>query len=229
VGRRFRRGDSGAWVRVIGVAEDQRGVYMNWTGTTLEPRQLIYVADAQVAAQQMHLLVRAHQVTPGLAHDVRQSVERVDPTQSVTRVRLLADQFAIPRVERQWIALILGSGAAVAVLLAMIGVFGLVSYYTAARLPELALRVALGAPARTLAWLVARGTLRSVAIGVAVASLLLWIVQRFVQRFAYETSALSPTVLAAVALLVATVATVALVVPLRRVRRLSPQELLRAD
>ena len=153
----------------------------------------------------------------------------VDAAQPVTHVRVLADLFRWKIVERKWLAIVLGSGAVVTMLLAMTGVFGLVSYYTAVRLPELALRVALGAPTRAVALLVARSTLRSVAIGVAVGALFFGFAQRFVERFAYQTSVFAPSVLGGIVLLVLLVAAMALVGPLRRVRRIAPQELLRAE
>lgn len=82
---------------------------------------------------------------------------------------------------------------------------------------------------RVVVWLVARRTLRSVAVGLACGSLLLGIMQDGIARFAYDTSVWHPLVLAIICGLVAIVAAAALLVPLRRVRRLSPQQLLRAE
>ncbi|HEX3160486.1 MAG TPA: ABC transporter permease, partial [Gemmatimonadaceae bacterium] len=230
VGHRFRRGLTGPWVRVIGVVEDEIGIYEDWGGTTVEPHQHIYLSAAQAAPQPMTLYVRARQAaTPALLEHVRRTVAGVDAAQPVTHVRVLADLFRRKRVERKWLAIVLGSGALVTMLLAMTGVVGLVSYYTAVRLPELALRVALGAPTRAVVWLVARGTLQSVGVGVVVGALFFGFAQRFVERFAYETSVFAPAVLGGIVLLVLVVAAMALVGPLRRVRRIAPQELLRID
>ena len=227
LGRRYRRGAEGPWLRVVGVVGDQTGIWGDWTGTTAAPDPRVYVSERQATTSAVELHVRVRQATPELLRDVRRAVERVDLTQGVGRVRPLADEFAQSRVERRWIAAVLGGGALVTVLLSTMGVVGLVSYYTAARLPELALRVALGAPARRVAWLVARGTLRSVAIGIALGALALTVVEDGVRRFLYETSIGDPVVLALVALTTLVVAAAALVVPLRRLRRMSPQELLR--
>ncbi|MHB1222645.1 MAG: ABC transporter permease [Gemmatimonadaceae bacterium] len=229
IGRRFRRGTVGPWTRVVGVVEDEVGIYEDWGGTTAQPHLYVYRSDRQIPAQGMTFLVRAGRMTSDLPRDLRQVVEQVDATQSVTEIRTRAEIFAQPRLERKWLAIVLGSGAVVTVLLAMTGVFGLVSYYTTARLPELALRVALGAPTRTVVWLVTRGTLRSLSIGVLVGALFLSWVQRFVERFAFATSAFDPMVLGVVVLLVLTVAAMAVTVPLRRVQRLAPQELLRPE
>jgi len=229
LGRQFRRGTTGEWTRVIGIAEDDIGIYAERWGTSAEPNQRIYYSDRQVEAQGMTFHVRLRHVTPEAIHAVRSAIEQVDPAQAIGRVRTLAEQFAQPRLERQWLAIIIGSGAVTTVLLAMMGVFGLVTYYTTARLPELALRLTWGAQPRAAAWLVARRTLRSVAIGVGVAVLLLTFVQRFVERFAFETSAYDPLVLGGVALLVGLVALTSLLVPLRRLQRMSPHELLRIE
>ena len=229
IGRHFRRGTVGPWTRVIGVVEDELGIYQDWGGTTAQPHLYVYRSDRQIPAQQMTIIVRARQLTPEFLRDLRLAVEQVDPTQSVTKVRTRAEIFAQPQMQRKWLAIVLGSGAVVTMLLAMTGVFGLVSYYTTARLPELALRVALGAPTRTVVWLVTRGTLRSLVIGVFVGSLFLAWIQRFVERFAFATSAFDPMVLGVVVLLVLTVAAMALIVPLRRLHRLAPQELLRPE
>lgn len=229
VGRRFRRGAEGPWIRVVGVVGDQTSIWEDWDGTEAEAESLIYLSDQQAIAQGMQLYLRVHQLTPAVAHALRGTVERVDLTQPVARARRLADELAMHRVQRHWIAVVLGSGAVTAVLLAMTGVVGLVSYYTTARLPELALRVALGAPLRRVVWLVSQGTLRSVAIGLVCGSLTLATIQKGLQRFAFGTSTFAPLTLVLIAAAVLLVALVALLVPLRRLQRLSPQELLRSE
>lgn len=229
VGRRFRRGTEGPWVRVIGVVEDDRGIYEDWGGTTLEPNPTIYLSERQAVGQRMTFRIRTATITPALLHDVRATVASMDPSQSVGRVRPLTDAFRATVVERRWMAIVLGSGAMVAVLLALTGTFGLVTYYTTARLREMALRVALGAPVGAVVWLVARRTLRSVGVGLGFGSLTLGFMQGGMKRFAYETSLRDPSVLALIAAMVGIVAAAAILVPLRRVRRLAPQELLRAE
>lgn len=229
VGRRFRVGAGGPWMSVIGIVGDQMGIWSDWNGTTAEADPIIYVSDQQAVATNVAFYARARQVTPGLVSDVRSAVERVDATQPVARARFLAEEFSLARVERKWIALVLGSGALAAVLLSIIGVVGLVSYYTTARLPELALRIALGAPLRRVVWLVARKTLHSVGFGLAGGALTLAIVQKGISRFTYDTSTTAPLTLALIALAVILVALVALAVPLSRLRRLSPQQLLRVE
>lgn len=229
VGRRFRRGANGPWVRVVGVVGDETMIWEDWSGTTAEPAVKIYYLDEQATPGGMSFYVRARQPSAAFAQTVRAAVEAVDLTQPVAEARLLADAFAIPRVQRQWIAVVLASGAVAAVLLAITGVVGLVSYYTAARLPELALRMALGAPLRAEAWLVAEGTLRSIMIGLACGALTLTIIQDGVRRFTFETSTSTPTVLLLIAVVVLTVAAVAIAVPLRRLARLSPHEVLRLE
>jgi predicted permease len=229
LGRRFRRGTTGTWVRVIGVVEDDRGIYEDWGGTTVERQPKIYLSERQAVGQLMTLQARVGTITPALLHDVRATVAGVDPSQSVEHVRPLIDIFRGTVVERRWMAIVLGSGVVVAVLLAAIGTFGLVTYYTTARLRELALRVALGAPVAAVVWLVARRTLRSVAVGLGVGALTLGVMERGVERFAYGTSVWDPPALALIAVLVAIVAAAAMLVPLRRVRGLAPQELLRAE
>ncbi len=229
VGRRFRVGAGGPWMTVIAVVDDQMGIWADWNGTTAEPDPIIYVSDQQVVATNVAFYARATQVTPNFVSDVRSAVERVDATQPVARARFLADEFSLARVERKWIAVVLGSGAIAAVLLSIIGVVGLVSYYTTARLPELALRIALGAPLSRVVWLVAQKTLHSVGFGLVGGALTLAIVQRGISRFTYDTSTTAPVTLALIALVVILVALVALAVPLSRLRHLSPQQLLRTE
>jgi predicted permease len=229
VGRRFRHGADGEWVTVIGVVGDRTGIWSEWTGTTAGPDPIVYVSDQQAVAINVSFYARAVQVTPSFIGDVRSAVERVDATQPVARARLLAEEFSSARIERQWIAVVLGSGAVAAVLLSIIGVVGLVSYYTTARLPELALRIALGAPLRRVVWLVARNTLRSVGFGLLGGALTLAFVQDGIRRFTYDTSTTAPVTLLLIAGVVMLVALVALAVPLSRLRRLSPQQLLRAE
>ena len=230
VGRRFATSESAPWIRVIGVVQNEEGIFADWRGTTFEPHKTIHLSDAQASMSFMEIHVRADSVTPGLMASVERGVAGVDPTRAVFPAQQLGHGLAVERSVRKWFALILGSGVVAALLMAIMGVYGVVTYYTNVRLRELALRVALGSQRRAAALLVARDTLRSVARGCVFGLAFLLVCARpFIARFEYEASMFSPLSLLCVALLVLTVAGCALAPPMFRLRSTSPHELLRPE
>jgi ABC-type antimicrobial peptide transport system permease subunit len=124
---------------------------------------------------------------------------------------------------------LLGAFAALAVLLASVGLYGVLSYAVSQRSRELGLRMALGATtASVMRMVVGRGLILTAA-GLLVGATLAWAGTRAMQSVLYGVSAADPATYAAVAALLGTVALLASYLPARRAARLDPSEVLRAE
>jgi putative ABC transport system permease protein len=144
-------------------------------------------------------------------------------------IRPMAEYVSLDVATPRFLALILGGFAATALLLALLGIYGVVAYAVAQRTREIGIRMALGARPRTLlASIVADGlalTVTGVAAGLALALAL----SRLLEGVLYGVRGFDPTTLAAVAALVAGAALVASYLPARRAARLDPSRTLRAN
>jgi putative ABC transport system permease protein len=122
---------------------------------------------------------------------------------------------------------LLGVFAIMALVLAVIGVFGVLSYTVSQRRTEMAIRFALGAQAQSVLLLVLRQGMRHVAIGIAVGLVVCVPLARYIQGLLFNVRPADPMTLASVAALLALVAGVAVYVPCRRATRVDPVMMLR--
>ena len=158
----------GAWLNppreVVGVVADTKTVQL-----TKPPRPTIYVPAAQAwwYQQGMSWVVRAD-LTPGLAAEVRRAVAQVDSRQTVTLMQTMEDIVAATTADSRFDAWLFGSFAGLALLLASIGVYGLLSFSVAGRTAEFGTRMALGATRGDVSRLVLKQGLALIAAGLAV-------------------------------------------------------------
>jgi putative ABC transport system permease protein len=227
VGRRLRRGGRNPWISIVGVVNDiRRGgkaepitpqVYLPAAETELYP---VKVAD---------LAVRTSVAPRQLVNAIQSQVWALDKDQPVTNVRTLEEIIDASVAQRRFQTLLLVVFAAVAVGLAMIGIFGVLSYSVNQRTSELGLRMALGAAPSSIVGLVLKqaGTLTAagVLIGLAGAFGLTKYVQSLlfgIERTDWETYAAAVALLAAVALGAA-------LIPARRGSKVDPIVALRYE
>jgi predicted permease len=126
-------------------------------------------------------------------------------------------------------AAMFGAFGGVSLVLAMVGLYSMLAYDVAQRRQELGLRVALGATARDLAWMVVGAGTRIVSLGAGVGLAIAWSAGGVIQPLLFQTSAHDPRVIAVVVLSLLTVTWLAAVAPLRRAWRIDPMTALRAD
>jgi predicted permease len=193
------------------------------------PRPTLYIPYAHRARPGMTLVLRGEGEPLQLAGPVRAALRGLDPAQPMFAIRPMAEYVSLDVATPRFLALILGGFAATALLLALLGIYGVVAYAVAQRTREIGIRMALGARPRTLlASIVADGlalTVTGVAAGLALALAL----SRLLEGVLYGVRGFDPTTLAAVAALVAGAALVASYLPARRAARLDPSRTLRAN
>jgi ABC-type antimicrobial peptide transport system permease subunit len=160
---------------------------------------------------------------------VAAAIRTVDGMQPVGNVRWLDDVVARSLSTRRFNLLLLGGFAVIAIALAAIGVYGLLTQLVAGRRAEIGLRMVLGAEPRGVVRLITRGMLSFVAVGILLGLGGAWLGSRAVARFVFGVSATDPMLYAGASALVLVLATTASLIPIRRAMRIDPITVLRSE
>ena len=160
---------------------------------------------------------------------IRNAVRGVDADLALYDIGLLAEQLGGAWAKQRFTSAVLAAFGALALLLAATGVFGVVASLVSERTREIGIRVALGATSADVVRLVVRQGMRLPAIGLIVGALLAIPASRTLRGLLYGVSPSDPRVLIGVALLLASVAFAATLIPARRATRVDPRIAMRAD
>jgi predicted permease len=216
----------GANRSVVGVVENER-----IHGVATEPPPAVYLPLGQVpsASGSHSLLVRATGDPVALAPVVRRVVRELDPALPLFGVEPLERTLANSVGQRRFTMMVLGLFAAVALLLAAVGVHGVLSYTVAQRTREIGIRMALGADLTQVRRLVMRQGAVVVAGGLALGLLGALVARGVLATLLYGVGTSDPATFAGVALVLGLVATLATYLPARRATRVDPMTALRTE
>ena len=210
--------------QIVGVVGDVRHY-----GLAEEPPIEIYRPAYQAYWPFFTLVVRGSVDPMQLANSVRQAVWSVDKDQPIESVRtmeqLAGDSVALPRASMVLLAIFAG----VAVLLAALGIYSVVSYTVTQRTQEIGLRMALGAQRRDVLRLVAGEAMLIALIGVGLGLTGAWLLTRFLASLLYGVRPTDPETFAAVSVLLTAVALFASYIPARRATKVDPMVALRYE
>jgi putative ABC transport system permease protein len=221
---RFYAFPESAWT-IVGVVGDVKTGRLD-----AEAPPTIYYPHLQGAQNRMSIVARTVGDPAALAGAVRREVRALDPTVPVYQVRTMEEQVArSPAVFARRLPLrLVGAFAATALALAVVGIYGLVTYTVAQRTQELGIRIALGAQRRNILTLVVREGALLAAVGVSIGLVVALWATRMLGSLLYGVGAADPLTYVAVAVLLGGVALVASYVPARRAARIDPMVALRA-
>ena len=213
-----------AGFEIVGVVADTR----HGSLSAAPPPQL-YVPIAQRPGLGVSIVLRTTGAPDALAAAVHREVRALDGSLPLSRVSsfqtLLDDGVARPRVT----ALLLGVFAALALVLAMVGIYGVIAYGVAQRTHEFGIRMALGAARGDVVRSVLWHAMRLAGIGIAVGLAAAFGLSRFLESLLYQVSASDPLTYLGLAAVVAMVALAAAYIPARRATRVMPMLALRGD
>jgi putative ABC transport system permease protein len=213
------------WVTIVGVAADARN-----NGLTQPVRPEIFTpVRQQTAWNQLFMLIRTDGSPAALMPAARQAISSLDAEQPAYLIQTLDDATAASTFQQRIAALLVGIFAGVAVLLAAIGIYGVMSYAVSARTQEMGVRLALGAQRGDVLWLVLGQVLRLSAVGLTLGIAILLIAGRLLERLLFEVRASDPLTIGLVTLVLATVAVVAAWAPASRASRVDPIQALRYE
>ncbi|HET7424573.1 MAG TPA: ADOP family duplicated permease, partial [Gemmatimonadales bacterium] len=228
IGSRITFGDpadsTSDWLTVVGVVGDVRQ-----DGAVSPAYPQIYVPFAQLSNRSIVVALRTGRAPLALVAPLKQVLAGVDPNLALSQVSTMeqrvAGTLARPRVN----ALLLAAFAATALVLAALGIYGVIAYSVVQRTRELGIRVALGASADVVLGMVMRQGLSPVLIGLAIGLGVASVGSRVLRSLLYGVTATDPATYVAVAAFLAVVAVAASYVPARRAARSDPVKALRAE
>ncbi|MCA1585154.1 MAG: ABC transporter permease [Acidobacteria bacterium] len=209
---------------VVGIVGD-----ITMTSLEGEMRPAVYIPHTQLAIGLMTLVVRTDTNPLTLANSVGAAVRTIDSELPLADVRTMSDVVDATLARPRIVAVLLAVFALMALVLAGVGVYGVMAYTVAQRTREIGVRMALGATPRSVFRLVLGQALRLVLAGVVAGVIAASALTRFLTTLLYETDTLDPWTFGATALLLVLVALLASYVPARRGTRIAPVQALRAE
>jgi putative ABC transport system permease protein len=210
---------------IVGVVRDIRH-----NSPSDSPRSMIYwLTDQFVAFNQMTLVVRSTTDAGTISSAIRAAVGDLDPDLPVYGIRSMDDRLAAAMARPRFAALSLGVFAALALVLACIGIYGVMSYVTGQRVQEFGLRIALGAGRGDVIGMVVRQGAVLVAVALAVGLVGAIAVTRLLRGLVFDIGTTDPLTYGAMSVVLACVALVACYVPARRAARVDPVTAMRQE
>ncbi len=238
VGKRIGTGQApGNWREIIGVVGDVRddGVMEPPVGIVYWPMLLEdwwpeIRGDALFMPRTMWVVIRSPRVgTEGFVNEVRDAVWTVNSNLPLSRVETMAGMLRGSMARTSFTLVILGIAAVVALLLGIVGVYGVVSYVVSQRSREIGVRIALGATTADVTGMVLKLGLLFAVIGVGLGLAAAYGLTRLMSALLYGVSAADPATFGAVALCLTAIVLLASYLPARRASRVDPMEALRVE
>ena len=226
VGKRFglNTPKSSDDIEVIGVVKDAK-----YGSLKEEFRPMAFYPYAQLPEVLPNLVVRFSGPASSVAPQIRQLIKQTNRNLPIDDVVSLEDQIGRSLVQQKLVARLASFFGLLALLLACVGLYGVMSYGVARRTNEIGIRMALGARGRSVLWLVLREALLLVVIGLAVGLLVSLAVTKTAATLLYELKPNDPLTIAFATLLLAAVAVIAGYFPARRAARVDPMVALRDE
>jgi predicted permease len=212
------------WVTIIGIAKD-----VPHGAVDAKSAPDWYLSRAVGVQRHRYLFVRSVLPVATLAPAIRKQVATIDPQQPLTSVKTMNEVVAATTAPRRFNTLMLGVFASVALLLAMIGVYSVISYRTALRMKEIGIRTALGAAKRSILLLVLRQGIVLACAGTAIGFAVAFALTRLMKSLLFGVSPLDPLVFISVAVVCVAAALLACLLPARRAAEVDPLILLRYE
>ncbi len=229
LGQRIRNGSHEPWATVVGIvahvkhsqlaADSAKGVYYF----------PIYQTLARDSARTVFFVARTAGNPASLRDSIRLAVQSVDPRQAVFDIKTMDERIALALGPQQFAVSLLTAFAAIALLLAALGLYGVISYNVTQRTRELGIRAALGASRPQILAMVIKQAMRLVALGAIVGFVVALSLARLLSAQLFHVSTLDPATFAWTALALALAALLAACIPAWRATRVDPMQALRAE
>ena len=224
LGKQVKFAQDGSTATVVGVVGDAKHFWLEE-----EQKPQMYDTYSQDPGLFATVLVRTNVDPLSLTEPVRQALWRVDADQPMWKIRTV--EFLVKRstADRRFLMTLMGIFAVLALVLTIIGLYGVISYLVNQRTQEIGIRMALGAQMRDIMRMVLKQGMVLVLTGVALGLATAWLSTRLMSRLLYQVSATDPLTFVAISLLLVTVALLACYIPARRATKVDPLVALRYE
>jgi ABC-type antimicrobial peptide transport system permease subunit len=208
--------------QIVGVVGDVRDVALS-----KKPDPMMYVPFAQAPLYGGEVVVRSSLSVSSVAAEIRETVHSIDKNLPVTDVESFTDAVGQSISRERFRTFLLGSFSAIALLLAAVGIFGIISYSASQRSQEIGIRMAVGAQRRDILRLILGQGAKLALLGLGGGVVLALLLTRLMESLLYNVSATDPLTFAGVAIILLGVAITACYIPARRAMRVDPIVALR--
>jgi predicted permease len=236
IGKRVRPYPKGLWREVVGVLSDTRDNGLNQKAPTVAYWPLLMVDFAPTpenpnfVSRTVSYLVRSSRTgSSGFANELGRAVWSVNPNLPLASTRTLQEIYDASLARTSFTLVLLGIAGAMALLLGVAGIYGVISYAVSQRTREIGIRIALGAPAAAVRRMFVVHGLTLAAIGVAIGLAAAVGMMRLIASLLFAVNAVDPLTYAAVALMLVAATTVASYLPARRATAVDPINALRSE
>jgi putative ABC transport system permease protein len=224
IGKQVKTAQDGSVATIIGVVGDAKQYGID---ETQEPQ--MYGAYSQQPGYFATVVIRTKVEPLSLSEQVRQALWKVDADQPMWKIRTV--EFLVNRsvADRKFLLALMGLFASLAMILTMIGLYGVISYLVKQRTQEIGIRLALGAQMRDILQMILKQGMFLVLTGVLLGLATAWLSTRLIARLLYQVSATDPVTFAAISGFLIAVALLACYLPARRATKVDPLVALRYE
>lgn len=225
IGKHMRLGSDAPWGTIVGIVGHAKS--SNLAGDTVKGKY--YIPTYQQPFAMATFLVRSQSDPVQLTAAIRSAVQAVDATQAVSRIKTLPDMVASSLAPRRFVVTLLGVFAAMALLMAVIGLYGVISYSVTQRTQEIGIRMALGAQRGEVLGMVIGDGMQLVGIGAAIGLVASFAFGRVLKNQLFQVSPFDPVTFVVTVLVLMGAALLACYIPARRATRVDPMIALRYE
>jgi len=222
----------GPW-QIVGIARDTRS-----GGLRDEPQRMVYLPLSQITGKHgggiqdsfaSTILLRTAGDPQAAVRDLRSAVADIDPNLPILQIRTMQEHLGSFMSQETLISQLTSIFAGLAVLLAAIGLYGVISFNVVRRTGEIGVRIALGASGAGVQWMVLRESLVLLAVGLGLGLPIALYAVRFVRSLLYRMSPFDPAIFVAATAVISLVAVLAAWLPARRAAAVDPMTALRCE
>jgi predicted permease len=233
LGKRIRENPKAPWREIVGVVGDERddGVDQKAPGIVYWPMLIKNFWGTPVSVERtLALAIRSPRTgSSSFLKEIRQSIWSVNPDLPIADVRTVEEIHAKSMARTSFTLVMLAIAGAMALLLGLVGIYGVIAYSVSQRTREIGIRMALGSPRNEVTRMFVRHGLMLTGIGVACGLTAAMLLTRLMSAILFGVSPLDPVTYGAVSVVLIAAASLASYVPARRATLIDPLEALRAD
>jgi putative ABC transport system permease protein len=224
LGRRIKFSDDGPWFSIVGIVGD-----VKQQGARIEARAQTLIPYWQLPEPGVAIVLKTHGEPEALTAPLRQAVRSVDPDMPVSGIGTMAGFVAESIEEPRFLALLVGLFAGLALVLAAIGIYGVLAYAVSQRTSEIGVRMALGAGRADVFSLIVKDGLTLTLIGAVLGVVASLLVAPMLSTLLFGVQPMDPLTFVIVVAMILAVAACASIIPARRGMRVDPLAALRTE